>query len=98
MPNRTPEIDKIFAYSERNEEIPWARVYPLPKEAYVVFNHKRHIAANVSCTVCHGDVAKMTVAERVVDHTMGWCVDCHKQNESKFPNPKLATDCLTCHK
>jgi hypothetical protein len=98
LPKQTPEIDKIFAFAEKKQEIPWVRVYQLPEHAYVVFNHKRHIAANVACTVCHGEVAQMTVAEPVVNHTMGWCVDCHKQNESKFPSAKLATDCLTCHK
>ena len=98
LPTRTGEIQKIFAYAEKQQEIPWVRVYQLPPQAYVVFNHKRHIAANISCNVCHGDVARMGVAERVVSHTMGWCVDCHKQNESAFPLPRLATDCWTCHK
>jgi hypothetical protein len=32
----------------------------------------------------------MTVAERAVDHTMGFCVNCHRQKNA--PN-----DCMTCH-
>jgi hypothetical protein len=32
----------------------------------------------------------MTVAERVVDHTMGFCVNCHEQRGA-------SNDCLICH-
>ena len=42
------------------------------------------------CAMCHGDLTQMTVAERVVDHTMGFCIDCHKQRGA-------SNDCLTCH-
>jgi hypothetical protein len=28
---------------------------------------------------------------------MGWCMQCHDQNKSKFKVPQLANDCLTCH-
>jgi hypothetical protein len=44
----------------------------------------------VDCTNCHGNVAQMTVAERKVDHSMGFCVDCHREK-------KASNDCLTCH-
>ena len=54
------------------------------------FNHAPHIRANVDCATCHGNMAEQTVAERNVDHTMGFCVNCH--NERKASN-----DCLTCH-
>ena len=49
-----------------------------------------HIRNNVDCTTCHGDVAKGTVATRNVEHTMGFCVDCHRAK-------KASNDCLTCH-
>lgn len=95
---QSEEIKKIFTYWEKRREIPWVRVYRFPPQAQVIFNHARHVAANISCAVCHGDVAHMTVAVRVMEHTMGWCVDCHKQNRTTFAHPDLATDCLTCHK
>jgi hypothetical protein len=44
----------------------------------------------VDCATCHGDIAHQTVAQRNVDHTMGFCVDCHKAK-------KASNDCLTCH-
>ena len=54
------------------------------------FNHAPHIRAKVECATCHGDVAKQTVAERIVDHSMGFCVNCHREK-------KASNDCLTCH-
>ena len=85
-----PLIKEVTSYSEKGVEIPWQRVYGFTHEAHVRFNHAPHVRANVDCATCHGDVSKMTVAERKVDHTMGFCVGCHRQKNA--PN-----DCLTCH-
>ena len=85
-----PEIQKVAAYEQRGEEIPWQRVYGWNDEAHVRFNHAPHIRAEVQCATCHGDVPQMTVTRRVVDHTMGFCVSCHQQR-------KVSNDCLTCH-
>ncbi len=86
-----PLIMKITNdYYKKNVDLPWQRVYGFTPEAHVRFNHAPHIRAKVECTSCHGDVAKMTVAERKVDHSMGFCVDCHRER-------KASNDCLTCH-
>jgi len=85
-----PLIKQVTAYSDRGVEIPWQRVYGFTREAHVRFNHAPHVRAKVDCAVCHGDLAHQTVAERVVDHNMGFCVDCHRKNNA--PN-----DCWTCH-
>jgi hypothetical protein len=85
-----PELEKIADYQKRGEDIPWQRVYGFPAISHVRFNHAPHIRNNVDCATCHGDVQHMTTAQRVVDHTMGFCVSCH--TEKKAPN-----DCLTCH-
>jgi hypothetical protein len=85
-----PVIKQIAAYMDRGEEIPWQRVYGWNEEAHVRFNHAPHIRAEVTCATCHGDVAEMTVAQRVVDHSMGFCVQCHAQKNA-------SNDCLTCH-
>jgi hypothetical protein len=85
-----PEIQKMAAYQKRNEDIPWQRVYGFNDEAHVRFNHAPHIRAKVGCETCHGDLKQMTVAERVVDHTMGFCVNCHEQRQA-------SNDCMTCH-
>jgi hypothetical protein len=89
-PTDHPEIKKILAYHDRGEDIPWQRVYGWNDEAHVRFNHAPHLRAQLECSACHGDVAGMTVAERTVDHTMGFCIDCHKQR-------KVSNDCQTCH-
>ena len=85
-----PVIQEVTAYRDRGEDIPWQRVYGWNEEAHVKFNHAPHIRAEVQCATCHGDVAQMGVAERVVDHTMGFCVNCHRQEGA-------SNDCLTCH-
>lgn len=85
-----PLIKQVTGYADQGIEIPWQRVYGFPHESHVRFNHAPHIRASVDCKTCHGDVAAMTVAERAVEHNMGFCVDCHRQK-------KASNDCLTCH-
>ncbi len=85
-----PEIKKLAAYLERGEDIPWQRVYDYPPSAHVKFNHAVHIRANVACATCHGDMTQRTVAVRVVNMTMRFCIDCHRQRQASL-------ECLTCH-
>ena len=86
-----PLIMKITNdYYKKGLDLPWQRVYGFTPEVHVRFNHAPHIRANVDCATCHGPIAQQTVAERNVDHTMGFCVDCHKAR-------KASNDCLTCH-
>jgi hypothetical protein len=85
-----PLIKQVTAYADKGVEIPWQRVYGFTHDAHVRFNHAPHVRAGVECATCHGDVANQTVAERVVDHNMGFCVNCHKAKQA-------SNDCLTCH-
>jgi hypothetical protein len=85
-----PLIKQVTGYADKGLEIPWQRVYGFTREAHVRFNHAPHIRASVDCKTCHGDLAAMTVAERAVNHSMGFCVNCHKQKNA-------SNDCLTCH-
>ena len=85
-----PLIKQITAWSEKGLDIEWKRVYGYTHEAHVRFNHAPHIQAKVGCATCHGDLAQQTVAERVVDLNMGFCVTCHKAKNA-------SNDCLTCH-
>ena len=84
------EIKKIAAYQASGEDIPWVRVYNYSNSAHVKFNHGAHIRAGVDCATCHSDMTKQTTAERKVDLTMGYCVNCHKQK-------RVSVDCETCH-
>jgi hypothetical protein len=85
-----PLIKQVTSYADKGIEIPWQRVYGFTHDAHVRFNHAPHVRAGVECATCHGDVANQTVAERVVDHNMGFCVNCHKAKQA-------SNDCLTCH-
>ena len=85
-----PAVEQIAAYFNRGEEIPWQRVYGWNDEAHVRFNHAPHLAASVSCAKCHGNVGNMADAKRIIDHTMNFCVTCHKEK-------KASIDCVTCH-
>jgi hypothetical protein len=85
-----PEVKKVIAYANKNLEIPWVRVYSFSSEAHVNFRHAPHYQAGISCSTCHGDMSKATVAERTVTHTMGSCLNCHRQKHA-------SEDCAACH-
>jgi hypothetical protein len=85
-----PRIQQITALAEQGLDLDWQRVYRFTDQAHVKFNHAPHIRASVECSTCHGDIAHQTVAQRNVNVNMGFCVNCHRENDA--PN-----DCLTCH-
>ena len=51
------------------------------------------MSVNQACSVCHGDVARMTEVQPQKGQSlkMGTCLDCHRQNN-------VGTDCTICHK
>jgi hypothetical protein len=85
-----PEVKKVIQYANRKIEIPWRRVYFFDTSAHVQFKHAPHYRAGVPCATCHGDMTKATVARNVVNHNMGSCLTCHRQNNA-------SQDCATCH-
>ena len=85
-----PRIQQITALRDKGLDLAWQRVYGFAPEDHVRFNHAPHLRAKVECATCHGNVAEMTVAEPVVEHTMGFCVNCHNERQA-------SVDCLTCH-
>lgn len=85
-----PLIQQITALRDKGLDLQWSRVYGYAPEAHVRFNHAPHIRAQVECATCHGNIAEQTVAQRNVDLNMGFCVNCHKENNA-------SVDCLTCH-
>ena len=88
-----PEVQKLAGYWERQEEIPWARVYRVPR--FVFFNHSVHVnAAELNCERCHGDVGNMVETYAVVDMNMGWCLSCHSQQA----RAAQLRDCVVCHR
>jgi len=92
---QSPELDKLAGYVERNEQIPWVPVAIVPDFAH--FTHQPHLAADIACQDCHGNVAEMGVAEPTTrEMNMGWCLGCHNDVEDPERVAEL-TDCSTCH-
>lgn len=85
-----PEIKKIIDYFSNKREIPWERIYGFPASSLVKFQHAPHVRAKVACATCHGDMTQATTAQRLVNHTMGTCLSCHRQN-------RASEDCTACH-
>jgi len=85
-----PRIRQITEMREQGRDFAWKRVFGYPAQSHVRFNHAPHIRANVECSTCHGNIGAQSVAQRNVEMTMGFCVNCHR--ERKAPD-----DCLTCH-
>lgn len=69
---------------ETGEPIPWIRVHKTPD--YVYFNHSVHVNRGVSCVECHGKVNEMDVVYHAESHSMGFCLDCHR-NPEKYVRP-----------
>jgi len=99
-----PWIQKLREAYDKNEPIEWEKVHLLPD--FVKFNHAPHVKAlnaehsnpdtsvfKQSCYTCHGVVEQMPVLYQYESLSMGWCVECHRQQEDK---PWLL-QCSTCH-
>ena len=85
------EEEKIRKYHEKNEEIPWRRLYGQPD--HVFFSHRRHVVlGKMECKNCHGDIAQSESppSRPWVNMSMSWCMGCHARK-------KVTNDCLTCH-
>jgi hypothetical protein len=85
-----PRIQQLAALEAKGLDLAWQRVYGYANESHVRFDHAPHVRAKVDCATCHGAIAEQTVAQRNVDLTMGFCVNCHTER-------KASNDCLTCH-
>lgn len=85
----SPEILKVRGFWDRQEPIPWNRIYKVAD--HVQFPHMRHISAGLDCTACHGNVEQMGVIQKVQQPlTMGWCLTCHLEMGA-------SRDCTVCH-
>lgn len=95
----SPEIAKVKMALERGEPIEWIKVNHFPDFAY--FNHSQHVrVAKVSCQECHGQVQDMSILKQVKDLNMGWCIQCHRNNEIAPPadhKSRAGGDCARCH-
>jgi hypothetical protein len=84
-----PDIKMLAAEFAAGRPLTWTRMHRVPD--HVFFSHERHLAKNIECQACHGDVASMALDEKVHELQMGFCMDCHRQKQA-------TVDCLACHK
>lgn len=87
-----PNIQALADAFAKEEPVQWVKVHSLP--GFVDFNHERHVKAGFTCQECHGPVETMPVVYRNAPLTMGWCLECHKDNLEKG----ASVDCTVCHK
>ncbi len=105
----SPELAKLYQAHGLTESlqpdpgleampIAWKRVHSLPD--FAAFDHRPHVAAEISCMSCHGPIETMDRVRQEATLSMGWCVRCHRETtprtEAGRPvDPPL--DCVTCH-
>jgi len=88
----SPEEAKIRDYYGRGEEIPWQRLYRVPR--HVFFSHRRHVhVARVACATCHGEMGTQTQppAAPLKRIAMKGCLTCHRARGARI-------DCVSCHR
>lgn len=76
------ESEKLTMVREANvsgDPIRWTKVHKAPD--YVYFNHSVHVNRGVSCVSCHGQINEMEVVKHAEPHSMGWCLQCHRNPE-----------------
>lgn len=116
----SPEVAKLIAASENGDPINWVRVHRLPDHVQFVheahirfFSQQNNVAPSEVCSICHGDVTTMKVAEQVRNLKMRDCVDCHRSGYLDYLTEDSAaavqqavrtghlaappTDCFACH-
>ena len=107
---KSAEIKKIRSYGEKGQQIPWKRVWRLPR--YVFFPHQVHVTgAKLKCQTCHGPMETLTRPPAKPLKTLGMndCISCHdKQRSVRNAQGKGAqaakaarlgpADCTVCHR
>lgn len=97
-------LEPIRASWRTGVRLRWNRVHETPD--YVYFEHAVHVRAGVQCAHCHGQVERMPLLYQAVDHTMQWCIDCHRDPFPHLPAQASGdqidlaglTSCSTCHR
>jgi hypothetical protein len=109
LEKQTAEIEKLVEAVQQQRPIRWVKVHNLPD--FVYFNHSQHVLSGVACQQCHGPIQDMDRVRQDRPLTMGWCLDCHRENAhlptasirrsllalKQKPKPAAGLDCASCH-
>ncbi|RMF31297.1 MAG: cytochrome C [Chloroflexi bacterium] len=91
-----PDVDRLVQAWENQQPVRWPKVNDQPD--FVRFVHRPHIRRGIACERCHGDVAKMDLAQPVYNINMGFCLSCHRSMAVDAKEEARLVDCSTCHK
>jgi len=108
-PAESPELRKLYdslaldkalapIAGKLPKPIAWKKVHQMPD--FVVFDHRAHITASVTCQTCHGPIETMDRVRQSETLSMGWCVNCHRDvNVTGVAGKPVhaSIDCVTCH-
>lgn len=84
-----PKIADLRRHYDQREPVEWQRITYLPD--FVYFSHQAHIQAGFDCGKCHGNVAQMDRVIAPTQFKMGFCVQCHRDEN-------FSHDCFICHR
>ena len=98
-----PGMTILLDHWDQKKPIEWTKVHVLSD--FVFFDHRRHIAKDIECQECHGQVEKLDHMKRTFSLKMRWCLNCHMEEEQvEDANGKLVTqqkapiNCNACHR
>jgi hypothetical protein len=109
LEKQTVDIEILKEAVDQRRAVRWVKVHNLPD--FVYFNHSQHVVSGVACQRCHGPVEQMDRIRQAAPLTMGWCLDCHRE-QAHIPAGSVAravknvagaaplragTDCTSCH-
>src|SRR3954454_13001281 len=75
-----PRLQLVRDSAATGKPIPWIQIHRTPD--YVYFNHSVHVNRGISCVSCHGQINEMEVVHHDKPHSMGWCLECHRNAET----------------
>jgi len=84
-----PEVAEERLRFAEGKPVEWVRVSDLPE--FVYFDHEMHLLRGIDCGRCHGDVRAMDRIKQPQKFTMGFCIQCHRDNDAP-------TRCYVCHR
>ncbi len=99
-----PEVQKLREAFAEGRPIEWVEVHKLSQ--FVHFPHQRHVNSTVmeelDCETCHGQINRMPQVYQFASLKMGWCLDCHKEQQQKqleagVTGRPVSIDCSVCH-
>ena len=82
----SPLLAPVRESYEKGTPVPWVWSHTTPDYAY--FNHSIHVNRGISCVECHGKVNEMDTVRHVQPLSMAFCIECHRNPESRLRDPK----------